>query len=317
MHCYTLTGHTRFLKTAERLVSELETILSPGYLFSQNCQPIEKDPPFIDDDEKGYKHPFAKPYILSYALIGLPSILPFTENKNVEQILRTISRFMLDTQDPSGAWRYPHPHSSTLHIAIAMEHARGLIETADAIGSDSRLFQSLMAVLRLRILPWIKATESHGRSHLSRADCSYGNSSEIDKKDADGAGTDANRAHPDWLLSGLPMLQLGWEKQAGLPMGTADLHTLYSKPEERESMRDYSEGPLSFGAIIEGIVSFFDVLDYYLQSGSPEDILQPPKQVPTEQNPICKSVIEQDRYLSQILNRIHTITPTNNQIEQQ
>ena len=74
MRLYRYTGERRYLDQALRLFRELRTKLSAGDLFSQGGQPIEPDPPFIDDDDTGYRHPFAKPYIIGYALLGLPRL---------------------------------------------------------------------------------------------------------------------------------------------------------------------------------------------------------------------------------------------------
>src|SRR5262249_45259517 len=71
---YRNTGRKEYLEQALRLFRELRSKLSAGELFSQGGQPIVAQPPFIDDDEKGYHHPFAKPYIVGYALAGLPEL---------------------------------------------------------------------------------------------------------------------------------------------------------------------------------------------------------------------------------------------------
>ena len=57
---YKFTGEAAYLSEANRLWRELRTKLSPNYLFSQSGEQIDPDPPFITDDDVGYKHPFAK-----------------------------------------------------------------------------------------------------------------------------------------------------------------------------------------------------------------------------------------------------------------
>src|SRR5262249_16350188 len=73
---YRYTGESRYRDEALRLFLELRTKLSTGNLFSQSGDPLVANPPFINDDEVGYRHPFAKPYIIGYALEGLPRLAP-------------------------------------------------------------------------------------------------------------------------------------------------------------------------------------------------------------------------------------------------
>ena len=73
---YQFTGEPQYLDEALRLFRELRTKLSTGHLFDQGGKPLDPDPPFINDDQHGYKTGYAKPYIIGYALAGLPELIP-------------------------------------------------------------------------------------------------------------------------------------------------------------------------------------------------------------------------------------------------
>jgi hypothetical protein len=124
MRLYRYTGLPHYREQALRLFRELRTKLSAGDLFSQGGQPIEPNPPFINDDETGTRHPFAKPYIIGYALLGLPRLAQLEEKEpKLRDVIQAVADFMADSQDPAGGWRYPHPQSSHLILDQAMEHA--------------------------------------------------------------------------------------------------------------------------------------------------------------------------------------------------
>jgi hypothetical protein len=154
---YRYTGERQYLDEALRLFRELRTRLSPGDLFSQSGAPIVPDPPFINDDEVGYKHPFAKPYIIGYALSGLPELAQYAPDEpKLRDVIQAVADFLADSQDPLGGWRYPHPRSSQLILSQAMEHAWQLVQADRFLGLQERHLDAIERVLRQRIHGWLK-----------------------------------------------------------------------------------------------------------------------------------------------------------------
>jgi hypothetical protein len=154
---YCWTGETKYRDEALRLFRELRTKLSTGDLFSQSGKPIVSDPPFINDDEAGYHYPFAKPYIIGYALQGLPRLALLAEGEpKLRDVVRAVADFLADSQDPLGGWRYPHPRSSTLLLQQAMENAGQLAEADRYLGPTPKHLDAIERVLRQRILGWKK-----------------------------------------------------------------------------------------------------------------------------------------------------------------
>ncbi len=154
---YRWTGEAKYRDEALRLFRELRTKLSAGDLFSQGGQPIDPNPPFINDDETGYRHPFAKPYIIGYALQGLPRLVPLADGEpKLREVIRAVADFLADSQDPLGGWRYPHPRSSTLLLQQAVEHAGQLAEADRYLGPTPKHLDAIERVLRQRILGWKK-----------------------------------------------------------------------------------------------------------------------------------------------------------------
>jgi dienelactone hydrolase len=154
---YEYTGQRRYLDEALRLFRELRSRLSPGDLFSQGGAPIEPDPPFIDDDEHGYKHPFAKPYIIGYALNGLPRLARYAPDEpKLRDVVRAVADFLASNQDPPGGWRYPHPASSGMLLNQAMEHAWQIVQAADLLGPEDRYVDAVERVLRQRFHGWLR-----------------------------------------------------------------------------------------------------------------------------------------------------------------
>jgi dienelactone hydrolase len=227
MRLYRFTGDQTCLEAGLRLFRELRTKLSEGDLFSQGGQPIVKDPPFIDDDKTGTQHPFPKPYIIGYALAGLPALArQVPDEPKLRDVIRAVADFMADAQDPTGGWRYPHARSSSVFLAQAMEHAAQLARAASWLESRGEPVENLLhaieRTLQARILGWQQRRQ---------------------------------------FLSGLG----GWERAAGILKDGQTLHDLYGKPGERDRSRDYTEGQVSLGgAAPEGVVYFFEVLNFYL-----------------------------------------------------
>ena len=225
---YEFTGQPEFLDHALRLFRELRTKLSDGDLFSQGGQPIVPDPPFMDDDSVGYKHPFAKPYIIGYALQGLPALAAHAPDEpKLMDVIRAVAGFMAESQDSIGGWRYPHPKSSRVIIDQAMEHAAQLCRAARVLESRGDnidgLLDTIERVLRARVNGCLRA----------------------------GA-----------FLTGLS----GWEMAGGMLPEGKSLQDLYKKPADRDPLRDYTEGAVSVGnASPEGVVYFSEVLGFYLQ----------------------------------------------------
>lgn len=155
MRLYRYTGERRYLDQALRLFRELRTRLSPGDLFSQGGQPIEPDPPFIDDDQTGSAYPFAKPYIIGYALLGLPRLARDAgDEPKLRDVVRAVADFLADSQDAAGGWRYPHPRSSELYLSQAVEHAWHLASADALLGPQEKHLDAVERVLRQRYHGW-------------------------------------------------------------------------------------------------------------------------------------------------------------------
>lgn len=104
------TGQPEYFDEAMRLFRELREVLSTGDLFSQNCKPLEADPPFIDDDAFGYPHPFAKPYIIGYALAGLPELLRLAPDEpKLRDVVRAVPISSRPPSIPAAAGAIPTP----------------------------------------------------------------------------------------------------------------------------------------------------------------------------------------------------------------
>lgn len=225
---YQFTSEQEYLDHALRLFRELRTKLSEGDLFSQGGQPIVPDPPFMDSDDIGYKHPFAKPYIIGYALSGLPLLADYAPDEpKLMNVVRAVARFLAESQDPAGGWRYPHPNSSRVIIDQAIEHAAQLCRAANALekrGDDiNPLLDAIERVLQARINGFLRS----------------------------GA-----------FLSGLGP----WEAATGAVPEGKTIQDLYERPSDRDPSRDYTEGAIGVGgACPEGVVYFSEALAFYLK----------------------------------------------------
>lgn len=232
------TGDEGCLNKALRLFGELRTYLSDGDLFTESGKPIAKEPPFIDDDSTWQQYPYPKPYILNYALQGLPELaFHRPDEPKLRDVVRAVADFIAATVDPSGGWRYPHPRSRNVLISQGMEHAAGLMRAARYLESRGEPIENLIdgieCVLRARVLAW-RETGTF-LSHLG-----------------------------------------GWEEAAGLLPEGKTVHDLYKKPEDRDTSRDYTEGPFSIGCSApEGVVYFWETLNFYLAHRPAERLLEP------------------------------------------
>ena len=103
-----------------RLFRELRTCVGEDHLFSQSGEPIVPDPPFIDDDEAGKLNPYAKPYIIGYALSGLPDLAEiFPSEPGLLEVVNAVADFQASAQDPIGGWRYPPSSIESMHIVVS------------------------------------------------------------------------------------------------------------------------------------------------------------------------------------------------------
>ena len=153
LHLYRFTGERRYLDEALRLFRELRTQLSTGDLFTESGKAIEADPPFIEEDKQGYAHPFAKPYIIGYALAGLPELARLAPDEpKLRDVVRAVADFMAASQDPIGGWRYPHPRSGSVIMSQAMEHADQLVQADRLLGPRESHLDAIERVLRQRLL---------------------------------------------------------------------------------------------------------------------------------------------------------------------
>ncbi len=227
LRLYRFTGKREYLNHALRLFRELREHLSPGDLFSQGGQPIVEDIHFIAEDAEGTKYPFAKPYIIGYALAGLPVLVDYQPDEpKLLDVVRAVARFLTTAQDAAGGWPYPHPRSPGVNMGQGMEHARQLIVAAACLEKRGEpidhLLDAIERTLHARILAWQR--------------------------------------------SGQFLVGVGsWEEKAGLIKNVATWYELYKRPEDRDRSRDYSEGAVNLGsAPPEGVVYFPEVLAFYL-----------------------------------------------------
>jgi len=152
---YHYTGERRYLDEALRLFRELRNKLSTGDLFDQGGKPLDPDPPFIDEDQRGLTVGFAKPYIIGYALAGLPALSPSAPvEPKLLDVVRAVANFLAESQDPIGGWRYPHPRTSAIIMSQALEHAWQITQAARLLGPDDQLLDAIEATLRQRIQGW-------------------------------------------------------------------------------------------------------------------------------------------------------------------
>jgi hypothetical protein len=152
---YQITGEKSYLEEALRLFRELRSKLSTGNLFDQGGKPLTKNPPFIDEDERGLQVGYAKPYIIGYALAGLPELIRFTPDEpQLKETVQAVADFLASTVDPSGGWRYPHPRSSGVIVSQGIEHAWQLTQAVKALGPKQEWLNAIETVLRARILFW-------------------------------------------------------------------------------------------------------------------------------------------------------------------
>ncbi len=237
MLLYRAQGKEEYAQHALRLFRELRDYLTEEHLFSESGRPFEKEPPFIQFDETGQKHPFPKPYILGYALQGLPALYKkFPDEPRLVDTIRAVARFLAENGDPTGGWRYPHPRSPWVLIRHKLEHAYQLVEACSALKdkpADVELcLDRIEVVLQARI-----AAVHRFQQPLD----------------------DINP----------------WEYAIGKFPATKNLEEVYKRFEERDHTRDYSEGTVSLTRKIppEGVVYFAYVLDFYLKHRRPERLL--------------------------------------------
>jgi len=152
---YQYTGEQQYLDNALRLFRELRTKLSTNHLFDQGGKPIDPDPPFIEEDQAGLKVGYAKPYIIGYALVGLPELIQYAPDEpDLKETVRAVADFLASSMDPVGGWRYPHPRSSHVIISQGLEHAWQLTQAAQVLGPNPNWLDAIESVLRARILGW-------------------------------------------------------------------------------------------------------------------------------------------------------------------
>lgn len=235
---YGFTGRAEHLDTAMRLFRELRPYLSPDNLFDQGGKPIVDDTHFIAEDAEGTKHGYAKPYIIGYALAGLPSLARYhPAEPRLLDVVRAVSRFLANSQDPVGGWRYPHPRSPSVLVSQGIEHAAQIVAAAALLEECGEpiehLLDAIECTLRGRILVWQR--------------------------------------------SGQFFSSLGsWEQAAGLIKETATWYEMYKRPEDRDLSRDYSEGAVGLGSSApEGVVYFPEVLAFYLAHRPAERLFHP------------------------------------------
>ena len=228
MRLYRFTGVPNYREEALRLFRELREKLSTGDLFDQGGKPIAEDVTFIDDDAGGLKAGYAKPYIIGYALAGLPDLSKdFPDEPKLRDVVRAVGDFLASAQDPVGGWRYPHPKSSGVIISQGIEHAMQLVRAADALEARGEDISEILNAIERTLQGRIEGYRISGQ-----------------------------------ILAGLT----GWERSTNaIPEGKT-IYDLYTKPGDRDPSRDYTEGAVSVGGSPpDGLVHFGEVLSFYLR----------------------------------------------------
>jgi dienelactone hydrolase len=233
---YRMTGQPQLLEDAVRLWRQLADRLGPDGLFSQSGDPISGQRPFIDRDQDAGQVPYAKAYILGYALTGCPALLEWLPaDEQLLRMLRGVADFMAAAIDPAGGWRYPAPESSQLLLGQAMEHAAQLVCARQALIRAGKpadhLLDAIELVLQARLNGWLRS----------------------------GA-----------VLSGVA----GWERSTGL-IGAADsLTDRYALPQDRPRDQDYDLGSIGLDAgPPDALVYLPEVLAHYLMHRPAERLL--------------------------------------------
>jgi len=228
MRLYRCTGVEMYRDEAMRLFRELRTKIGPDALFDQHGAPIIKDVPFIADDKTGTENPFAKPYIIGYALMGLPDLLrACPDEPRLRDVVRAVADFLAESQGPAGGWGYPHPLSPGVpHMQQGMENALQMARAATVLEERGEPIDNLLDAVERTLQSRVLGFERVGT-----------------------------------IFSGIG----AWEYAAGIVKELEDFYKLYEKPADRDRSRDYTEGRPGFGGSSpEGLVYFTEVLDFYL-----------------------------------------------------
>ncbi|MCE9591912.1 MAG: hypothetical protein K8S99_15475 [Planctomycetes bacterium] len=155
---YRYTGQPQHLEQALRLFRELRDTkaLQPNNLFTEaGFEPVNDDKFIPHDGRVG--ETYIKPYILGYALEGLPALLEYAPDEpRLRDTVQAVSDFLAKVQDPVGSWRYPHPLSPNMLVYQAPEHAMQIANADRAIGAKDDHLDTIERMLRLRLHYWLK-----------------------------------------------------------------------------------------------------------------------------------------------------------------
>jgi len=156
---YRYTGQERYLDEALRLFRELRDsgALLENNLFTEGGGPATNDENYMASDGVGYDGTYLKPYILGYGLEGLPALLALCpEEPRLREAVEAMADFQAASQDPLGAWRYPHPRSPYQIVNQALEHAMQIVNGDLALGPREAHLDAIERMLRLRLHFWLK-----------------------------------------------------------------------------------------------------------------------------------------------------------------
>jgi len=242
LRLFRFTGVRSYEDEAARLFRELRSVLSKGDLSTQSGEPIVENLPFLEEDARGYKFPFAKPYILSYALMGLPHLLQeLPDEPKLRDTVRAVADFLAESQDPTGGWRYPHPKSSRNSFSQSAECAAEIARAAQVLEARGEAIDGLLDAIERAIQSYISAYERTGMF--------------------------------------LQSVQ-GWEMSSGVIKQAEDIYPLYEHPEDRDPARDYSEGKVTLGSVVpETLVHLWEALRFYLKHRPGERLLHTPERL--------------------------------------
>ena len=155
LHRY--TGEQGYLDNALRLFSELRDsgALQPENLYTESGGPATNNDTYMERDGVGFDGSYFKPYILGYGLQGLPALAElYPDEARLGEAVRAMADFLARTQDPVGAWRYPHPLSPGMIVNQALEHAQQIANAEAVLGPQDAHLDAIERMLRLRLHYW-------------------------------------------------------------------------------------------------------------------------------------------------------------------
>lgn len=152
---YRWTGRPEYLQYALEMFRALRRYLQPNHLFTEGGGPPTSQTLFVPHDSPRHAYHFFKPYILGYALEALPDLLLHAPDEpQLRDCVAAVADFMVSSQDPLGAWRYPHPLSPLIMCNQSTEHAHQIVNADRVLGAHAEHLDAIERFLRLRLHTW-------------------------------------------------------------------------------------------------------------------------------------------------------------------